>query len=64
MLELGSEHISLVAHLGCVLAKHRKSDYVERKDLQLAYGTFGSPSRRSLLTRRNGSAEAVSRLLL
>lgn len=38
MLQLADEHIELVANVSCMLAKHRKSDSVDRKDIQLAYG--------------------------
>jgi len=40
ILQLADEHVELIANLGCMLAKHRKSDTVDRKDLQLAYGGF------------------------
>ena len=38
MLQIADEHIELVSNLSCMLAKHRKGDAVDRKDIQLAYG--------------------------
>ena len=35
---MADEHTELIADLSCNLAKHRKSDTVDRKDIQLAYG--------------------------
>ena len=37
ILQLGDEHAELVGNLTCLLAKHRKSDTIDRKDVQLAY---------------------------
>lgn len=39
LLQLADEHVDTVGQFACGLAKHRKSDTLDRKDLQLAYGT-------------------------
>jgi transcription initiation factor TFIID subunit TAF12 len=38
MLGLADEHNDLVSAVSCGLAKHRKSETIDRKDIQLAYG--------------------------
>ena len=38
MLGLADEHNDLVSAVSCSLARHRKSDTIDRKDIQLAYG--------------------------
>lgn len=40
LLQLADEHVDMIGQYACGLAKHRKSDTLDRKDLQLAYGTF------------------------
>jgi histone H3/H4 len=40
LLEIANEHADLVSQLACNLAKHRGSDQVDRKDVQLAYGEY------------------------
>lgn len=38
MLQIADEHSDLISQVSCSLAKHRKSETVDRKDVQLAYG--------------------------
>ena len=38
MLQFADEHLDSVSTVSCSLAKHRKSDTIDRKDVQLAYG--------------------------
>ncbi|KAI9634663.1 transcription initiation factor TFIID subunit A-domain-containing protein [Dioszegia hungarica] len=38
LLQIGDEHMDIISQVSCNLAKHRKSETVERKDVQLAYG--------------------------
>ncbi|WVW84851.1 hypothetical protein I302_106886 [Kwoniella bestiolae CBS 10118] len=40
MLQLAEEHNEMVSQISCSLAKHRKSDTIDRKDVQLAYETI------------------------
>jgi uncharacterized protein (DUF885 family) len=48
MLRLADEHIDLISQVSCNLAKHRRSEAVDRKDVQLAYGEYPTSTRRSL----------------
>ena len=65
MLQLADEHCELVSTVSCSLAKYRKSDTIDRKDMQLAYGMF--PMIRQLDTpltpRRDGSWAYDTRIL-
>lgn len=50
MLELTDEKIDAWCDMTCRLAKHRRSDTIDRKDAQLAYGasfSFKSERRRT-----------------
>jgi hypothetical protein len=38
MLRLADEHLDTILQASCNLAKHRRSDTLERKDIQIAYG--------------------------
>lgn len=38
MLKLGDEHLDTILQVSCNLAKHRRAESIERKDVQLAYG--------------------------
>lgn len=38
MLQLADEHSDIISQISCSLARHRKSDTIDRKDVQLAYG--------------------------
>ncbi|KAK8858739.1 hypothetical protein IAR55_002968 [Kwoniella newhampshirensis] len=40
MLQLADEHCDLVSQISCSLAAHRKSNTIDRKDVQLAYETI------------------------
>lgn len=44
MLQLADEHLELVSNVSCSFAKHRKSETIDRKDVQLAYGESCSMS--------------------
>jgi transcription initiation factor TFIID subunit TAF12 len=38
VLNMADEHIDMALQMTCLLARHRKSDTIDRKDVQLAYG--------------------------
>jgi len=40
VLNIADEHLDVVGQFACGLAKHRKSDTIDRKDIQVAYGEY------------------------
>ena len=44
MLNIADEHLDVIGQFACGLAKHRKSDTVDRKDIQVAYGMSLPPN--------------------
>jgi transcription initiation factor TFIID subunit TAF12 len=38
VLNIADEHLDTIGQFACGLAKHRKSDTIDRKDIQVAYG--------------------------